>query len=92
MEAEVSTTAQHHSDLLQQEQLKSEMIQQRLDNSRIDTAKEKDEQKGLKKQLQEMAATILKLVGTFQNTNNNNLKKKHVISCFVIIIIKNEHS
>ena len=89
MEAEVSTTAQHHSDLLQQEQLKSEMIQQRLDNSRIDTAKEKDGQKGLKKQLQEMAATILKLVGTYQNTNNNNFKKqqlckKHVISCFVI--------
>ena len=79
MEAEVSTTAQHHSDLLQQEQLKSEMIQQRLDNSRIDTAKEKDGQKGLKKQLQEMAATILKLVGTFLNTKNNNLKNNNFV-------------
>ena len=87
MEAEVSTTAQHHSDLLQQEQLKSEMIQQRLDNSRIDTAKEKDGQKGLKKQLQEMAATILKLVGTFQNTNNNNLKNNNFVKKHVICVL-----
>ena len=75
MEAETVTLNTMHQDALNAERERTNQVQVRLDYSRANTAKEKDGQVGLKKQLQEMAATILKLV---DKNNEEQLKKDEI--------------
>ena len=52
----------HSEELLRDELQRTQAVQTALDAQRATTSKEKEGQTGLKQQLQEMAATILKLV------------------------------
>ena len=62
LEAEMAQQKAHSDQLLQDERQRTQAIQSALDAQRASTTKQEEGQKGLKQQLQEMAATILKLV------------------------------
>lgn len=62
LEAEMAQQKAHSEDLIRDERQRTQAVQTALDAQRATTSKEKEGQTGLKQQLQEMAATILKLV------------------------------
>lgn len=75
MEKETIELKNVMNDEIIKEKNNTKRIENQLKIERMETIKERDGQKGLKRQLQEMAATILKLVEKNKETTDVKLKK-----------------